>query len=627
MSSSRSFSSAYIEARSWGGLWGTSATANPIGQYTTRFFTVPRSSRRQSLYLKYVDPSGKVSRYPTLIQINYPLVPSLPSAVLDSSDRLFPEVSLFLPADSTDVFGVEIRDSDNTTVLYQYGDLALAISPDDPALIWVWDNSASKLRTKTLYAYCWNTLGEYSSAHQIDISMPAPGVPISLDSSASVQGQFQFVWGTPSGWTDTTNLFYELQIASDAAFTTDLETFGDLRGTHLELYRPNTSRYWRVRASDTIGFGDYGTYGSPTAVLSGQPSIINNHAISETRAGWDAGGVLTDVTKDGVTVKADRIVTTGAVEVASDYAIIDPTQIYRITLSINDNTAPSGIRGFGLYAFNAAKSLLTVTPFVVATRSWGTPTNAPHFWYGVATSGWRDMATFILPSTAMISDVPVGLNVTNHFKMPANVKYIKVRYYNSNNVGNQATADFFSPSVVPVHTVGDLDGIADTSGFARTTPTQRDGGGYGYLGLGSGGNVKPGKFVDSNPGVVTGQAQIADGTTDDETGYWVSVATVDFQVPANCASMQFTLTPSLGGGTSGPVVLYTSGDNIGIAIYTGTIPNDPTVSRYGTGAVTYPTPSGTKLSVYMKGKPGTREYIEGKCSQDLVTPLRSGMVT
>jgi hypothetical protein len=154
-----------------------------------------------------------------------------------------------------------------------------------------------------------------------------------------------------------------------------------------------------------------------------------------------------------------------------------------------------------------------------------------------------------------------------------------------------------------------------------------DGGGRGFLGLHPSGYVKAGVFADSNPGVVTSQVQIADGTTDDDTGAWYPVATVDFQVPADCASMEFILTATMGGGTSGWVILETGGNNIGIAIYTGTIPNDPTVSRYGTGTVNYPTPSGTKLTVYVKGKSGNRDYIEGKCSQDLVTPLRSGMVT
>jgi hypothetical protein len=168
--------------------------------------------------------------------------------------------------------------------------------------------------------------------------------------------------------------------------------------------------------------------------------------------------------------------------------------------------------------------------------------------------------------------------------------------------------------------------VTDGSSYVKTTPTQRDGGGNAYLGLGSTGCVKPGKFADSNPGVVTGAVQIADGTTDDETQAWINVATVDFQVPADCVSMQFTLTPTLGGG-SGTVRFKTTGDNIGIAIYTGSAPSSPVVTRLDAGVVTYPTPSGTKLSVYIRGQSGgLREYIEGKCSQDVVTPLRSGYV-
>ncbi len=168
--------------------------------------------------------------------------------------------------------------------------------------------------------------------------------------------------------------------------------------------------------------------------------------------------------------------------------------------------------------------------------------------------------------------------------------------------------------------------VTDGSGYVKTTPDQRDGGGYGKLALTSSGAVKPGKFADSNPGVVTGQAQIADGSAADQSGAWVAVATVDFQVPAGCASMGFTLTVNYGGqlNTYAPA----DGDNVGIAIYTGTAPAGPTVYRAGTGTVTYANPSGTKLTVYIKGKHlvGAGSYVEGKCSQDIVTPLRSGTV-
>jgi len=154
-----------------------------------------------------------------------------------------------------------------------------------------------------------------------------------------------------------------------------------------------------------------------------------------------------------------------------------------------------------------------------------------------------------------------------------------------------------------------------------------DGGARGFLGLTATGHSQPAKFVEANPGVVTGQSQIADGTTADESGAWINVATVDFQVPADCASMQLTLTTIF--GESGGTCDFATGNNIGVAIYTGSAPSSPTVSRSGTGTVTYPTPSGTKLSVYVRGRHMSLGVldIEAKCSQDLVTPLRSGMVT
>jgi hypothetical protein len=238
-----------IEVRAWDALWGTAASANLVVESSTRTFTVPRSSRRQSLYLKYVNPSGLVSRYPVLVQINYPLVPSLPSAVLDSSDRLFPEVSLFLPADPTDVFGVEIRDTDASTVLYQYGDVTLAISPDDPALIWVWDNSASKIRTKTLYAYCWNVLGEYSSARQIDVSIPAPAVSgLILDETDQ-----SLHWDA-----DSTAIYYEVEVSPSAGFS-PVSASGTIDGTSFNLTPEDVVqlRYFRVRGADPLGVGNW----------------------------------------------------------------------------------------------------------------------------------------------------------------------------------------------------------------------------------------------------------------------------------------------------------------------------------------------------------------------------------
>jgi len=218
-------SGGYIEARSWDGLWGTSASANLIGQYTTRFFTVPRSSRRQSLYLKYVDPSGKVSRYPSWIQINYPLIPDAPSATVQSNitddSWLNPKITLHLPSDPTDVFGVEIRAADNTTVLYKYSDLALSLSPDDAALTWEYQN-ASLDYTAVLYAYFFNTLGEYSSGTTINLQLD-PNAPLSVKA-----------FGAKG---DGKAIFDGHSVAGSALFTSDSAVFtADMVGQPIYIF-------------------------------------------------------------------------------------------------------------------------------------------------------------------------------------------------------------------------------------------------------------------------------------------------------------------------------------------------------------------------------------------------------
>ena len=174
-----------------------------------------------------------------------------------------------------------------------------------------------------------------------------------------------------------------------------------------------------------------------------------------------------------------------------------------------------------------------------------------------------------------------------------------------------------------------VDQVVDGTSYARTTPNQRDGGGYAHDGLLSGGCVKPSKFADSNPGKITGAVQIATGSTADESETWINVGTVDLQVPAGAASIDFQVTLTILDPNTATCAMALT-NNIGLAIYTGSAPSTPSFYRAGTGTITYTTPSGTKLSLYVKGRHVTYPLggsgIEGICSQDLVTPLRSGMV-
>ena len=681
-------SGGYIEARSWDGLWGTSASANLIGQYTTRFFTVPRSSRRQSLYLKYVDPSGKVSRYPTLIQINYPLVPSLPSAVLDSSDRLFPEVSLFLPADPTDVFGVEIRDTDATTVLYQYGDLTLAISPDDPALIWVWDNSASKIRTKTLYAYCWNVLGEYSTARQVDISMPAPAVSgLTFDETdQSLQ------WEATSGVT-----YYEVQVSPSAGFS-PVTASGNFDGTSFGLTLKDIlqPRYYRVRAADVLGVGEWAS-GSHTYTTVGPTGWNNTDNVISlpspktpyedpecpaafaiyhySEAYQQAMQAYLEMLLRYAHVAARPIKTpiaVGNLVTAEKYAEAFEIECWnssrttkidgpRAVSAVYDSTSATwkqkvlvsfaGLTTGTVYSFRARVTTQSEGP-PSAWTAWVDETagdaTAPSSTYtptwtaiangalcSVAVSGaasdldryeWYWSVASGAPASGTPANAPntlSGATVEQTFAGTAGQTiYAWIRAVDTS--GNRQAWQSLNNKAV-----GTIDDVADGSSYARTTPDQRDGGGYAHDGLLSGGYVKPGRFADSNPGKVTGAAQITIGSTADESGAWINIATVDLQVPAGAASMDFQVTLTvLDPNTATCLPALTN--NIGLAIYTGTAPSTPSFYRTGTGTITYTTPSGTKLSLYVKGRTVTYPQggtgIQGICSQDLVTPLRSGTV-
>ncbi len=262
--------SAY-EVRKTDAGWGKAQTLNDIlsSDPTTQVFTVPRATRDLAVLLKNKDGAGLVSRYPSVIRLVYPLPPNPPTAAVDVvASQLKPVVQLSLPADAEDVWGVEIRDDDDATILYQYEDILLSITPDDPALKYVFDNSTAKLRTKTLYAYSYNLLGEYSSRTTVSISIPAPGVPTSLNAERG-QGEFLFLWDIPSGYANPEKLAYDLEIASDTGFSADVEAFEDLRGLAITIHKPNLTRYWRVRAKDELGPGNYAAYGAPTAISSG----------------------------------------------------------------------------------------------------------------------------------------------------------------------------------------------------------------------------------------------------------------------------------------------------------------------------------------------------------------------
>jgi hypothetical protein len=53
--------------------FGGANDRNLIGRFNTQTFTVPRLTRVQTYYIRAYDASGRYSRYPTALHVDYPL--------------------------------------------------------------------------------------------------------------------------------------------------------------------------------------------------------------------------------------------------------------------------------------------------------------------------------------------------------------------------------------------------------------------------------------------------------------------------------------------------------------------------------------------------------------------------
>jgi len=279
-----------------------------------------------------------------------------------------------------------------------------------------------------------------------------------------------------------------------------------------------------ISGTITIGGGSSGISNLSDAgalAVRDTTSLVNNYSISGVIDGWSPTeeGIV-NATKDGVTVKVHEVTTDGDVMVFSDYAQIDPTQIYKVTLSIYSDDGTTGTRYFGMYAYDADKTRLDVTPFVVSSRSWGTAGWNAYFWSGDVPAGtWRDMVAYILPATIEDKDIPDGQNVIQHFKVPANTKYVRIRYLNYYNDGTSVTNYFYSPSLVAVDTY-------IPSGWRHSSDTTYIDGGHIYTGTITADkiNVTSLSAISADLGTITA-GSITGGTISADT---ITTGTLDF---------------------------------------------------------------------------------------------------
>ncbi len=168
----------------WSSASSPGTAQNLLGNFTTQTLLLPRTARNHLFYVRPVDAAGATSRFSSVLGVHYPLVPVAPELVAvqygtDAVGLSIISASVTLSASNmTDVESVELRDSDNVTILarWDFGQLREVENVLRADL--VLDNSVAQIRSKTVYAYAQNALGEYSASQTGSASMPEPAKPL-----------------------------------------------------------------------------------------------------------------------------------------------------------------------------------------------------------------------------------------------------------------------------------------------------------------------------------------------------------------------------------------------------------------------------------------------------------------
>lgn len=183
---------------------------------------------------------GALSRFSAGLRVNFPLAPPAPTGSVDYTDESNPVISVVLPGVLQDVWGVEIRASDNSTVLYKKDLTDAGYTP-------TFTHAGNTSRSLSYYLYTYNLLGEYSTAYNLTGTIPTPSA-----SGLTVDEDTKMVkWtgaNTPKG--------YKVEIATDVGYTTktvDTETVDEFFQLQDTDFFPQ--RYIRITPFDDIGNG------------------------------------------------------------------------------------------------------------------------------------------------------------------------------------------------------------------------------------------------------------------------------------------------------------------------------------------------------------------------------------
>jgi hypothetical protein len=183
---------------------------------------------------------GAMSRYAAGLRVNYPLVPPAPTATVTFADPVNPAIAIVLPTSLQDVWGVEIRASNNTTVLYHQDLTASGYTPTFTA-------AGNASRSLSYFIYTYNLLGEYcATPFNLTATIPTPSLSgLSVDETTG-----KLIW------TGSNAAFYKVEVATDSGYTSILinKTVTE-QAFPLDDENMLRQRYFRVTPQDTLGNG------------------------------------------------------------------------------------------------------------------------------------------------------------------------------------------------------------------------------------------------------------------------------------------------------------------------------------------------------------------------------------
>jgi hypothetical protein len=160
----------FFEVRTTDSGWGQGGF---VLQTNAAGFLVNRTSHSDTFYFRELDfgATPKYSKFSTLLLGNgYPLAPQAPSSA--SSIFVGSNIIYTIVLDSTvDVYGVEIRQTDNTTVVYQ------TLFTSNADLTFVVKNIANITSLTGYNFYTFNSHGDYSLPRVVDSSSATVGNP------------------------------------------------------------------------------------------------------------------------------------------------------------------------------------------------------------------------------------------------------------------------------------------------------------------------------------------------------------------------------------------------------------------------------------------------------------------